>query len=186
MTSSDIRDFAQALHERFEDAENPQPTRLATVTGRSGSNVLVRFDGESIASPRSYPRLHSVTPYTGDRVVLVRSGSSWVVVGVVAPSTAQYEAACGAAPGYTSGGYAYKRSGMVSLFIEFSGTGTGGSPGMGIPSEFLPVRSFYYNAADFATGGVTLVSINTDGWVKPVFNRSNQTTVGEVTYPAAS
>lgn len=61
------------------------PVRLATVTGTSGSNVLVQFDGEAAASTKSYRRLVSYGTVTnGHRVVMLRAGSTWVVLGALA------------------------------------------------------------------------------------------------------
>lgn len=58
-------------------------TRLATVTtvDASQGGVFVRFDGETAASPRAYRRLGSYTATVGHRVLMIRVGSTWVVVG---------------------------------------------------------------------------------------------------------
>lgn len=58
-------------------------TRLATVTtvDASAGGVFVRFDGETTASPRAYRRLGSYTATVGHRVLMIRVGSTWVVVG---------------------------------------------------------------------------------------------------------
>lgn len=61
------------------------PTALATVTGTTGTatRVLCRFDIESAASSKPYTRLSSYTPTVGDRVLLIRTGSTWTVLGKV-------------------------------------------------------------------------------------------------------
>lgn len=58
------------------------PFRLGTVTGTTGG-VQVQFDGESATSPKAYKRLGSYTPTVGNRVILARVGSTWVVMGAV-------------------------------------------------------------------------------------------------------
>lgn len=74
------------MREVVPDRE-PQ-TRLATVTGAPASEtVLVRFDGESVASARSYARLTGPLDI-GDRVVMLRAGSSWACLARV-PTAAQ-------------------------------------------------------------------------------------------------
>lgn len=55
------------------------PTRLATVTARSAAGVNVQFDGESIASTRTYRAIGSAA--VGERVVMLSVGTSWVMVG---------------------------------------------------------------------------------------------------------
>lgn len=59
-------------------------TRLGTIPATySSGRPTVQFDGESVASTKTYPYLSSYTPTAGHRVLLVRSGSTWVVVGRV-------------------------------------------------------------------------------------------------------
>jgi hypothetical protein len=55
--------------------------RIATVTGTSPLNI--QFDGETAASSRTYTRLSSYTPSVGDRVLLSRISSTWVVLGKI-------------------------------------------------------------------------------------------------------
>lgn len=61
----------------------PREHRLATVTNITGG-VSVQFDGETTASPRKYMRLTSYTAVIGDRVLMARAGSTWVILGKVA------------------------------------------------------------------------------------------------------
>lgn len=56
-------------------------SRLATVTASDSTGILVRFDGETVASTRRYKSVGGCR--TGDRVLMVRAGSSWVAVGAV-------------------------------------------------------------------------------------------------------
>lgn len=57
-------------------------TRLATVTTVDATQgIFVRFDGETTASPRGYRRLASYTAAVGHRVIMIRVGSTWVVLG---------------------------------------------------------------------------------------------------------
>lgn len=56
--------------------------RLGVVTGTTGG-VQVKFDGETITSPKAYKRLGSYTVTVNDRVLLAKVGSTWVVLGNV-------------------------------------------------------------------------------------------------------
>lgn len=62
---------------RSAGPENVPVTKLATVTSRNGTGVLVRFDGESTASSRRYKALQGVE--VNDRVLMLRVGSAWIV-----------------------------------------------------------------------------------------------------------
>lgn len=58
--------------------------RMGTIPGGyAGGRPTVQFDGESIASTKTYPYLGSYTPTAGDRVLLVRAGHTWVVLGEI-------------------------------------------------------------------------------------------------------
>lgn len=66
-----------------ESQINPdKPTAMGTVTGTSGG-VQIQFDGESQASTKTYKRISPYTPTVGDRVLLVRAGRTWVVLGKI-------------------------------------------------------------------------------------------------------
>lgn len=58
--------------------------RLATIdpTYTSGK-PSVTFDGESTVSTKTFTYLGSYTPVASDRVLMVRVGSSWVILGEV-------------------------------------------------------------------------------------------------------
>lgn len=56
--------------------------RFGTVTDATG-RPRVQLDGEDAATTRRYPYLASYTPTVNDRVMLVRGGSTWVVVGKI-------------------------------------------------------------------------------------------------------
>lgn len=60
------------------------PTALATVDtpNAGGTAATVVFDGETVAAVREYPSV-GYTPVAGDRVVLLRTGHGWVIVGKV-------------------------------------------------------------------------------------------------------
>lgn len=60
------------------------PSALATIAaGYVSGRPQVIFDGELAASARTYAYLSSYTPASGDRVLLLRAGSTWVVLGRV-------------------------------------------------------------------------------------------------------
>lgn len=56
-------------------------TALATVTGGNASGYLVLFDGEASASTRRY--LAVTGAVVGDRVVMLKVGSTWILLGSV-------------------------------------------------------------------------------------------------------
>lgn len=74
---------------RRSQPEQEPVTRLATVTGGGTDQVFVRFDGESATSGRPYKRHALYYPVVNDRVLLLRAGSSWVVVGKIGQSVDQ-------------------------------------------------------------------------------------------------
>ena len=56
--------------------------KLGTVTSTSGG-VFVRFDGETTASQKSYKRLASYSPAVNDRVLLIKVGGTYIILGRV-------------------------------------------------------------------------------------------------------
>lgn len=57
--------------------------KLATVTSTSGG-VSVQFDGETTPSAKKYKRLASYSnPAVNDRVLLVKVGGSYVILGKI-------------------------------------------------------------------------------------------------------
>lgn len=61
-----------------------RPARLATVDPAYASGrPRVTFDGETTLSGKAYPRLSSYVPVAGDRVLMVPSGTSYVIIGKV-------------------------------------------------------------------------------------------------------
>lgn len=89
--SDPVNTILQAMREAAPDAE--PATQLATVTGGGADQVGVRFDGETIASARAYKRFADYYPVVGDRVLMVRSGTTWVVAGKVGQGLDRYETA---------------------------------------------------------------------------------------------
>lgn len=61
------------------EGDGGELVRLATVTGGTSTTVSVRFDGESVASARAYRKLYAPA-FVGDRVVMLRAGTTWVAV----------------------------------------------------------------------------------------------------------
>lgn len=58
--------------------------RLGTIPASYISGrPTVLFDGEAVASTKTYPYLSTYTPTASHRVLLIRSGATWVVVGRV-------------------------------------------------------------------------------------------------------
>lgn len=47
----------------------------------SSGRPKILFDGETVVSGKAYPYLASYTPVAGHRVLLLRAGHAWVVVG---------------------------------------------------------------------------------------------------------
>lgn len=64
--------------------ERRMEVRLGTVDPAYGSGrPKLTFDGESTLSGKAYPHLSSYAPAAGDRVLLLRAGRTWVVIGKV-------------------------------------------------------------------------------------------------------
>jgi hypothetical protein len=77
-----VSDLVQLIRDVVQ-AEGRRAFVRGTVTGTSGSLVLVQRQGESAADPIGYPRLASYSPASGDEVLLVRVGGGYVVLGRV-------------------------------------------------------------------------------------------------------
>ena len=84
-------------------------TRLATITAVTATTISVQFDGETSASTKRY-RVAGVGGAVGDRVVMLRVGSTWVVANKVQSGPAIETTAANfvggwstAAPGPTDG-----------------------------------------------------------------------------------
>lgn len=68
---------------RAAQTEPDASVRLATIASASASGATVTFDGETAVSGRVYFRMASARVQVGDRVVMIRTGSTWVVGGIV-------------------------------------------------------------------------------------------------------
>ncbi|MGW3499371.1 hypothetical protein ACWDMY_01315 [Streptomyces globisporus] len=61
-----------------------KPIKLATVTSLGGGNtVRVQFDGESVSSTKYYPCLATYTAAVSNRVALMPTGTTYLVIGAV-------------------------------------------------------------------------------------------------------
>lgn len=73
----------QVIDERTRAGELMEG-RLGTIDPAYSTGApKVIFDGEDAVSGRTYMRLASYTPVAGDRVELLRFGSTWVIQGKV-------------------------------------------------------------------------------------------------------
>ena len=78
----DAVEFLGIIRQAVPSPESP--SALATVdAGYAGGRPQLVFDGEDAASGRTYAYVSSYTPAAGDRVLLLRSGRTWVVIGKV-------------------------------------------------------------------------------------------------------
>lgn len=110
------------------------PTALATITNLSSAGALVLFDGESVASSRRY-LITGSGGAVGDRVVMHRVGSTWVVGAKVQAGPAvevvaqQYNGAWNTAvPGPTTGSaFTVLGGGMLRGVVAASGYVTAGN-----------------------------------------------------------
>ena len=60
-----------------------KPFRIGTAYETSASGIRVHFHGEAYGSWRWYRRLSSYTYAAGDRVLMARAGSTWVILGKI-------------------------------------------------------------------------------------------------------
>lgn len=83
MTADPLSGLVKALRSKTGDPKDP--TRIAVVTdiAQPSGGAQVRFEGEASAGSRWYRML--CAPRVGDRVVMLRVGSTWVVSGVIRP-----------------------------------------------------------------------------------------------------
>jgi hypothetical protein len=153
---------------RAQKSEAPAWTMLATVTDVASTGVLVQFDGESIASTRRYRYLGPYGPDVGDRVVMLRSGSTWVVSGPVYQSLGWITFPFAAGWGNYGLGYrtcAYRRIGMiveVRGLAAYSGGGTSTNPGT-LPSGYRPAEQEIFSAYSSAAPTANAVYVPATG-----------------------
>lgn len=181
------------LVEALKAAGGPQAatTRLATVTGGTETTISVRFDGETIASPRAYPKVYAPAA-VGDRVVMMRAGSSWVAIARVptsstAPDTGWITPTL--LNGWTEAAYGpvrYRRlNGIVYLRgILLSGTVT--TPAFALPVGFRSANEMRVaNWGGASPGNMCGVFIDSSRNVTPYW-RSGGTEVSldGITFPA--
>jgi hypothetical protein len=70
-------DLGDAILKAIQDAVEGQRRRTGTVTGTSGTKVVVTVDSATM----TIPRLSSYTPIVGDVVAIDTSGDGWLVLG---------------------------------------------------------------------------------------------------------
>jgi hypothetical protein len=80
ITATQLRDIIRDIVRQ----ERKPMTKLGTIPATyTTGKPTVQFDGESSASTKQYPYLASYTPTAGDRVLLLRVGTGWVIAGKV-------------------------------------------------------------------------------------------------------
>lgn len=73
-------EFLEIVNETLH--EDRDRVRLGVVDSVMGSRATIQFDNESIPSTKSYLSVN-YSPVVGDRVALLRTGHSWLIVGAV-------------------------------------------------------------------------------------------------------
>lgn len=73
---------AEEFMEIFSSSDQqPSPFRLGKISATyTSGRPQVLFDGETIASTRTYPYLARYTPAANERVLLAKVGNGWVVI----------------------------------------------------------------------------------------------------------
>lgn len=69
--------LSEAILRAIQEAVEGQRRRIGTVTGTSGTKVIVAVDSSTV----TIPRLSSYTPVVGDVVHIDTSGDGWLVLG---------------------------------------------------------------------------------------------------------
>lgn len=168
-----MSDVADKLLRAIRDAQpdDETPTRLATVTGGTNSTLLVRFDGEATASTRQYPLMF--TPVrVGDRVVMLRVGSTWVVAGRVGVDVAESYTPGDFSGTLSSNSSVVRREGRnVHLHVDIRH----GASGVAANARVLAVGQApgvsVYNGGvlNRDTGGAVGMYVSSDGYLQYVF-----------------
>lgn len=155
-----------------------ETARLATVAtpNAGGTGATVTFDGETVTATREYPAV-GYTPVAGDRVVLLRVGHGWVIVGEVG-STAEHAHPGGSwqtatlvngwsAFGTNESSFGFRKD--AEGWVEIKGTIAGGTVGLSSPFVVLPegYRAAYAKRIPVLAGGtlgyVRVQGSTTDG-----------------------
>lgn len=150
------------------DSTGQAATRLATVTGTSGAKVLVQFDGEATPSSRPYVVTSATLVATGDRVVMLATGSTWVVLAPLAvnvPLLGGFLSVPGGfstiGPGGATSGSAFTvpAAGTYLFDVQMSGF-TGVAQALTftawVDGVFIMSRPFFFNQASTHTIGPRL------------------------------
>lgn len=190
--------FDDMLLGALRDSQRPPQTqtRLATVVGYDATTVAVRFDGESAMSPRSYPLTFGPVR-SGDRIVMLRAGSSWVAVGRV--STAAKPADSGrvtVVPGTNVGNAPYGvvsavhlRNGWVHLNLEAQvSANIAATTNMFVfPVEYAPAERVWINCGSpFAANRNYSLSITPAGFINNQHLIPNtEVLLGHASWPAS-
>lgn len=67
-----------------EDHQKGQVFRFAAIDpSYTSGRPKVKFDGETALSGRTYTYLASYTPAANDKVLMVKAGHSWVIIGKI-------------------------------------------------------------------------------------------------------
>lgn len=158
------------------------PTRIATVTGGNPTTVTVVFDGEAVASARSYVKTYSGAS-VGDRVIMLRSGTTWVAVARIgAPVTSVAVPASGS---NTSTSVAYVNGATLTVYLSVMTTAMNASGAVAaiIPAGIRPPVANYFTGFDGPTGTPMILGFNTSGGIfYPAGRASGVATLGTLTY----
>lgn len=57
--------------------------RMATVISKTTYAAVVRFDGDETNSTKEFKRIYNSSVYAGDRVLCVRYGGTYIVLGAI-------------------------------------------------------------------------------------------------------
>jgi hypothetical protein len=116
-----MSDPAEIIVKALREAQVPadSPTRLATVTATTPATVTVTFDGDTTPSSRAYVKAYGPS-YVGDRAIMLRTGSTWVAIGRLAPTggtVATHDTGWNDVP-YQNGWFSYDAAAYGTLAVR--------------------------------------------------------------------
>jgi hypothetical protein len=162
-------------------------TRLATVQGGNSYSVTVKFDGETATSGKSYRKCYAPANI-GDRVVMVRSGSTWVAMARIADSA--FPADTGwLIPTMVNGWVNFAGGHVPCRYRKYNGTvylqglvmnGAGGI--FTLPPGFRPGAILVTGAQSNA--GFARIDVNPDGTVVYLTGGTAWLSLNQIAFPA--
>lgn len=76
-------EFVDIIQEAIQNNKDPEQFRLGTITSTNSNGSQVRFDGHDTALTKRFKHIRTYIPVVGNRVLLVRTKGTYVILGSI-------------------------------------------------------------------------------------------------------